>query len=149
MRRDGDARRTANQPPRPIYRPIDRPTNRSNRPTALHYPPSTTGAQPLPCTDAATDTAVVTATGVRHPRVYPPSLCLFPSPSQSLYRSRSRTRASHPTCIHTHIRSRLRGPTITPPFGDAFVYVYVTGYHQSRGRDEEELRHDARQIRAH
>jgi len=109
--------RTANQPP----------TNQSNRPTALHYPPSTIGAQPLPCTEAAT-AAVATATGVRrHPCVYPLSLCLFPacsflhplSLSLSFLFAQSNTGQPPHTHTHTYVHSRLREPVITPPFGGA------------------------------
>lgn len=109
VRHDGNARRTANQPP----------TNRPNRPTALHYPPSTTGAQPLSCTDAAT------AAGVRrHPRAYPPSLSfprlLFSSPSLTFSISILLVRAvEHGPATpyaYAYIHLRLREPVITPPF---------------------------------
>lgn len=116
VRYDGNARRTANQPP----------TNRSNRPTALHYPPSTTGAQPLPCHWRR-------RRRYRHRRLpppsRPPSLCLFPACSflhplsrfLYSYPPRSRSRASHPVRIHIYTCD-CANPWLLPRLA---VFVYV------------------------
>lgn len=137
LRRRRTAGRTAIQAPphRPTDPPTDQPTNRSNRPTALHYPPSTTGAQPLPCTDAAT-AAAATATGVAATLAHLPTLpvsfprSLFSTPlCLSLPLPIVRAVEYRPATPHAYTRvvhhSRLREPAIAPPLSRRLVYPCV------------------------